>query len=401
VPVAENVDGCLFRDDIVLVRGGDTIPGIPGFDVADRLDTAAEFAEFGLSSTEISSVLELVGAGGSLTAFAVDDVDDPLQRANFLEETTEFEASPVLLTTIGGHWKFAPGSTPTDGAAGPEVEPPPVDVVAATVAVVDTGYSESAQTPSWLAARVTPLHDLVPSDRPWGDAEPTAGQQVIGGVRGVPPEVEGHGKFVASIIVQQDPTVAVVVAGISNLTDDNFEGELVTEMPQAANGVTSDELQLYAAIDRFVDSRGRYSALNLSLGTYQCPDLDDSGFAMREALRSWTQRYRRAPIVAAAGNHVVGKIPPTNFIPAAWADGRRLYGIASVDAADQLSAFSNDATDAANGEDSIGMRGDDPRSWTMWSGTSFAAPVVSARIAHDPEALRTARTANGRRIIDR
>ncbi len=383
----------------MLVRGGNTVPGVPGFAASDRLDTAAEFGGFGLADDDITRVLQLVGPTGSLTAFRVAPGDDPLQRANDLEERTDFEASPVLLTTIGGHWKFAPGDEPTDRVTGPETEVPGVDVVAATVAVVDTGYDESADTPPWLADRVTALHDLVPSDKPWGDAEPPRGQQLIGGVRTVPPGVEGHGKFVASIVVQQEPEVAIVAAGISNLTDDNFENDLAGEMPQSADGVTSDELQLYVAIARFVESQGDYDALNLSLGTYQCPDLDDSGFAMREAMRLWTRNYKAAPIVAAAGNHEVGHPSPTNFIPAAWARGRSLYGIASVDSSDQLSAFSNDARAASNGENLTGIRHDGE--WATWSGTSFAAPIVSAHIARDPEAMRAARTANGRSIIDR
>ena len=397
VPAAENVDGCLYRDDIILVRG-DTTEGVPGFDDIDRLDTLADFAEFGLSVDDIGRLLRLVGPGGSLTALRIDEGDDPLQRANILEETTALEASPVLLITIGGHWKFAPGSPPTDGLAGPEKEFPGVDP-AATVAVVDTGYEETAATPSWLADRVAALHELVPSDKPWGDAEPPRAQQSIFGVRSVPPDVEGHGKFVASVIAQQEPGDEVVVAGISNLTDENFEGEPSRQMPEVANGISSDELQLYVAIERFVDSRRNYDALNLSLGTYQCPDLDDSGFALRGALQRWRRAYRAAPVVAAAGNHEVGHIPPTDFIPAVRANGKNSYDIASVDSADQLSAFSNDADYAANGEDSIGVRRDGE--WAMWSGTSFAAPVVSARIARDPDALRAARSANGRGIIDR
>ena len=159
VPIAENVDGCLYRDDIVLVRGQNADPGA-GFGLGDRLDTAPEFAEFGLSAADIGRLLRLVGASGSLTAFGVGAADDPLELANRLEETTAFEASPVLLTTIGGHWKFAPGSPPTDRTTGPQ---PPAGVdgpLDSTVAVVDTGYGESTDTPSWLADRVTALDDL-------------------------------------------------------------------------------------------------------------------------------------------------------------------------------------------------------------------------------------------------
>ena len=226
-------------------------------------------------------------------------------------------------------------------------------------------------------------------------------------MRSVPPEVQGHGKFVASIIAQEEPSVGVVIAGMSNLTDESFEGDLRTLMPAAANGITSDELQLYATIERFGESRTNFDALNLSLGTYQCPDLNDSGFAMRAAIGLWTRKFRNAPIVAAAGNHEVGKTPPTDFIPAAWANGRRLYGIVSVDSSDNLSPFSNDARDASNGGDTIGMRHDcQPRSceseWTTWSGTSFAAPVASARLAVARDAFdRSSRLTNGRRVLDR
>jgi hypothetical protein len=358
--VPSDHEDCLYRDDLVFVRGAE--PADPPAELTGPLEVGDLAEVLGLDDPEDAERLGGLLESGQLAAYSVADGADPLELADLLEETEDLEASPVLLTTITGHWTFAPGAPPTDGVDAPAQDPgegldfnPEV-----FVAVVDTGYSEDEGTPAWLADRVDPLAAR--------DAESGA----------LPLEIVGHGKFVASVIAQEAPAVGVVVAAMRNLTaDDTFYGDLPG---LAASGFTTDEVQLYLAVGRLAGS-SNFGALNLSLGSYQCPVLNDSGFAIREAVNLWN-REAGTPIVAAAGNHDPAVGPSSvPFIPAAYASdsSSNVFAVASIGASGSLSSFSNAADVTAIGENLIGVRIDGE--WAAWSGSSFATAVVSAEIA--------------------
>ena len=158
------------------------------------------------------------------------------------------------------------------------------------VAVVDTGAARPGTLPAWLDTRADPVDARLDLESPALD-----------------PQVQGHGTFVASLIAQEAPQVHIVEARLSNVQDDSraFWGELPKT---AATGFVSDELQLYVAIARVLSVRDiRYSALNLSLGSYATTaDPLRSGFGIRAAIDLWNRSTGDAPILAAAGNHEVG-----------------------------------------------------------------------------------------------
>jgi hypothetical protein len=331
----------------------------------------------------------------ALTAYAIGDNPadpdvDPLDLAVELKREG-VDAAPVLLTTITGHYTFAPGAPPIDDRSVQAPASPQrlTGQPTATVGVVDTGYTEpKGDLHSWLAQRVAPVDPVL-------DADPVSNPADI-----KKSLIAGHGKFVASIIAQEAPTVDVVVAGMSDLGPDPFYGELPTI---ADKGFTSDEIRLYIAVSRLLDAKDesgraiRFAALNLSLGSYICPELAEaasraqvgfgtgSGFAIEAAVKLWTARSG-TPVVAAAGNHGPGVAQPGPFIPAAFAAtaGSNVIPVASADCAGVLSDFSNDLPASAvgvkaPGENLIGVRMDDR--WSAWSGSSFATAVVSASLA--------------------
>ncbi|HEX6659111.1 MAG TPA: hypothetical protein VF065_13575, partial [Ilumatobacter sp.] len=102
--------------------------------------------------------------------------------------------------------------------------------------------------------------------------------------------------------------------------------------------------------------------------------------AIRMALELWKARLPDAPIVAAAGNHLDEPETDELFIPGGWTDFTGLYGVESRKQEDvkQRSFFSNKGTVGAVGEGLLGVREDGKT--THWSGTSFAAAVVSADV---------------------
>jgi hypothetical protein len=374
-PASEKEPASLYRAGLVLAKGkrtddrqiqppagltalnGDGLAGVLGFGSSDndpaRADAAASLDR--LLNTE------------SLTAYSFDASLDPLGVAQAIEKENEgVQASPVLLTTISGHWTFAPGTKPDDG----HNDPGTVDWEQAAepdvpVGVVDTGYTESQTTP-WLTGRVDPVDANIDADR-----TPMANL------------AHGHGMFVGSLIAQQAPQAAVTEARLTDIGigTETFYGSV----PEAIKeGFASDELQLYVAIDRLVTTKQAFKALNLSLGSYGTAEGDpfDSGFAILGAVNLWNRTYNEpeetAPILAAAGNHEIGKAQSTQpFLPAAYGPKYNVQAIASVDKSGTMSEFSNDADIKALGQDVLGIR-DDSLAWTSWGGTSFATAVATA-----------------------
>jgi hypothetical protein len=302
---------------------------------------------------------------------------DPLDVA-FSLQSQGVVASPVLLVVPSGHFILAPGQP---AATTPFVLPPPPDAdpEGAVVAVVDTGYDD--RVGNWLGSSVTPASSSAQ------DTEQASGT-----------EFEGHAMFIASIIRQYNPDAHVVIAGMPNAL---AKGDPTTEFERlfASHGIDSvpdltnpvyvaDELDLLAAVDRLLRTENTYSVLNLSGGTYQCSGLSHSALVTWTALKYWYDTAGPVPVVAAAGNHGPGGPPanPVTFVPGGYGSGVvsldgqdvPLYGVESVAGNGVLSSFSNKGAFKEVGEGLCGISVD-PTSGTVWSGSSFATAVASAK----------------------
>jgi Subtilase family len=368
---------CYYRKDLVLLDMPTTEAKPPPEDLQGDLDLLTKDELIGLldDTAEISDgdeagIDELLNV---VAAYQVTSGGDPLALAQSLSKDLGVDASPVLLTTVTVHWTYAPGGPHVDGQSPPQDIPDTNFVSHGTVGVVDTGYSPTnSQMHAWLDARV----------------EQAAGSEDEE-VSSTPPTIQGHGRFVASIIAQQAPDTSVVVAGMANLDPNIFYGELP---PEAPKGFTSDELQMFLGIHELLAKPKDYKALNLSVGTYQCSLLSDSGLAVRAAVDRWLTAMEKSPIIAAAGNHdpsVQQSSRWPRFIPAAYAAepaySGRVLSVQSMDAPPPSgttpvpSNFSNKSNVSAIGKGLVGVRLDND--WTAWSGSSFATAVVTGELA--------------------
>ena len=360
----------LYRGDLLLATGearervpdgGFAVTPLSAVELAAQIGYA-DGTDNDLSPEEAAAFLQQLIDEGQVTPYRIEDGQDPQLLAEEIEQIGNVQVAPVLLTTVSGHWTFAPG-TPADPARGEEGARGLGDATSAdlAVAVVDTGAARPGTLPAWLDTRADPVDARL-------DLESAA----------LDPQVQGHGTFVASLIAQEAPQVHIVEARLSNVQDDSraFWGELPKT---AATGFVSDELQLYVAIARVLSVRDiRYSALNLSLGSYATTaDPLRSGFGIRAAIDLWNRSTGDAPILAATGNHEVGHAPSGQpFIPAAYGAKLNVTAIGSVDKNGNESAFSNDSTTWALGEHVLGVRQDGL--WWYWGGTSFATAVATA-----------------------
>ena len=223
------------------------------------------------------------------------------------------------------------------------------------VAVVDTGQAAQSLQFAWAAGHV----DVGPADEDLLDEDGDGVYDLEG----------GHGTFVAGIVGQVAPGVKV----LARKALDTW-------------GV-ADDLTVTKAIRRALDDGAHI--VNLSLGGYALDDVPPLSLA---GLLGRKERRGNVVFVAAAGNDAVDR----PFYPAALPT---VIGVAALGSRRRRAAFSNfgpwvDAS--AEGDRLISTfvsgevmtdsdadgRGDvfsEP--WAHWSGTSFAAPQVSAAIA--------------------
>jgi hypothetical protein len=296
----------------------------------------------------------------------------PASRAGALKQThdelrqQDVPVSPCAITPMGN------GPSPTvvwKSLCTPEpVATPFLTAAAATtamprVAVIDTGITAEQRSDGWLQGlvrgdNVDPL-----------DAFPT--------VNGFLDLGAGHGTFVAGIVQWSAPGVKLEVWRALD-----------------SDGIT-DETVVAAAM--VAAARGGADVLNLSLGA---ETLDGSEpIALAEALAMIRETGREVVVVAAAGNS--GTEDPV--YPAAFPE---VVAVAAVTSIGTPAAWSSHgpwvdcsavgervvSTYVQGKEDPFVRSGDPtpvvppdeygPNSWAIWDGTSFAAPQVTARIAH-------------------
>lgn len=208
------------------------------------------------------------------------------------------------------------------------------------VAILDTGISPNQP---WLLTRVASSINFVevglpPHDIPRGTN--TNGNQD-------PDEAAGHGTMVAGIVAQMAPHSRLVVARICD-----------------SDGYTTAWL-LIKGLAFAVNSGARVA--NISLGSLQRIT------ALSDTL-DWTEE-RNLIVVAAAGNNGMR----TQFHPATIS---KVVSVTGIDEANRKPAFANWDSSVDSAAPATGMRS---FYWdgqmAVWSGTSFAAPIVSAGIA--------------------
>ncbi len=293
---------------------------------------------------------------------------DPLAVSRSLRDQG-VESWPVLLVAGTRHWIFGSGTGAVDMGK-PFTGPKLVKQPSTVIAEIDSGFTPSPTADAWLSGRVVSA-----------EVEPA----------GLSPE--GHGKFVASVIAQQNPDASLVVAAMSPTPGSEF-----VNATGLSSITISDELQLYSAMRRLLatDHAKDFSVLNLSVGSYGCGGewSKGQGMLIAAALGLWYDATGDKPIVAAVGNHDPALDPtydPTQieFLPGQWGTGDKadipfigqhpLYGVQSVDAFGKRSTFSNAGAFSAPGEMLCGVRLDGLTS--IWSGSSFATAIASGAVA--------------------
>jgi subtilisin family serine protease len=212
---------------------------------------------------------------------------------------------------------------------------------AADVATLDTGWVEGL--PDALRSQLVPDSD----DEEQVDADHDRQLDTQ----------NGHGSFVAGVVHQHSPELVIDPGKVLDTTGVGDDASITLEL-----------LETKAPV------------INLSLGGYTEDDLPP--IAMADAVRVLR---RRAVVVAAAGNHASGR----PFWPAAF---KGVLAVAAYDARDgqvaraPFSNFGHWVDLCAPGVDIVSTFVHFPGQprfdgWASWSGTSFAAPFVSAAVA--------------------
>lgn len=227
-----------------------------------------------------------------------------------------------------------------------------------TVAVIDTGIAAEPRSDGWLADVVHGDEDVDPLYLPGREKAQELDFSA------------GHGHFAAGIVEQVCP-----------------EAELLVLRAIESDGIGS-ELEIADAILRA--GRAGAHVINLSLGTETVDDAEPVG--LQVALEALAEQHPEVVVVAAAGNS--GRCRPT--WPAAF---RSVVSVASVTAELRPSAWSShgpsvDCSAVGEGVVSTYVRGKESDqvdkvkadrfgrdAWAVGTGTSFAAPQVSGRLA--------------------
>jgi subtilisin family serine protease len=225
-------------------------------------------------------------------------------------------------------------------------DPLPSDPPVVSVGVVDTGLVlRDGQPQQWLADRVR-FDPVADADRiPPDDPEAT----------------RGHGTFVAGLILHQAPGAVVHMKGVLDRATGQAEDAAVA-------------LALYELAGQGI------KVINLSFSG----DGWEAGTppALAHAIEALGED---AVVVAAAGNS--GSQRP--LYPAAMRSrpgGPRIVAVGALDSGPggprvaEFSNFGSWVSVYADGVDVLGPYGDER--WARWSGTSFAAAVVTGAIAH-------------------
>jgi hypothetical protein len=393
-PVQHDETQGVYRRDLVLIDDPTItrILGPGGRVLATRVSLAGlrELMPDEAQRRDGATVLREINA--TISVLRVAPRVDPLDLAIAVRnQERDLEASPVHVIGLASHWRYSPGTPPGDlgnldlptHLSAPEAKAP-------TVAVIDTGVRAGRVTRTAASTTLRGVAALSVEDR----ESP-----------GLPPDLAGHGTFIASLIRQFDPSLRVAVGRLGAIPngvalDGHGGGNISAPM-------LSDELHLLASVIRMkryvVTNAIDTVALNLSLGTpastSEMPangDIDGLAVGVRAAIDHWNDpagwRNKQAPpVIAAAGNHdgEVALEPEAPFVPGAYSD---VYSVVALDANGAPAPFTffgwpTDPTSLkAPGAELEAVRrvagtvGANDQMWS-WGGTSFATALVSAQTA--------------------
>jgi subtilisin family serine protease len=237
------------------------------------------------------------------------------------------------------------------------------------ITVLDTGLAHGAQLPDLLGGSQGSARITGDPDEPDSNLVDTAGT-TFGRDTWLDP-VAGHGTFIAGLIEQLAPGCEIRVEHVISGLGDAIESDVIQSI-QAAAALPDDE---------------RPELLSLSFG--------GAALAQAPALRSAIRRAQLAGIVvvASAGNSGTCE---TQY-PAAY-DGVIAVGALGPDGPTPWTNYGEWVDACAPGADLVSaffadFDGPDPRvntfdpdrfeGWAIWSGTSFAAPLVVAALARE------------------
>jgi subtilisin family serine protease len=298
--------------------------------------------------------------------------------------------TPPTLRPLGGR---TPGGADFAVAVNESLPPlpPPGDVV---VGVVDTGMVvEASLANPWFGDHVTILTEIVD---PLGvlvhipDKVVPAGDDLVEGFLA---PADGHGTFVSGLILAEAPTARVAMYGV---LDQRVPGSTLTQ--------TDDEL-VCAAVEGLHGHEG-LQVVNLSFG----------GGVYAGRLSDRLERAIAAlidagvAVVAAAGNDAVdADVYPAKYDGVIGVGALDEFRFRPVDATPPLATFSNFGANVDAYAEGVQVLsafvtysepgdeypnkpvdlqwaegqhpGQDFHGWARWSGTSFAAAIVSGRIA--------------------
>jgi subtilisin family serine protease len=284
-----------------------------------------------------------------------------------------------------GHDFFRPAGTRTPGGADypvavdetfPPLPPPLPPETGVTVGVIDTGLVlDGAHNPHpWFGDHVFfREEDEDPLGQGRGDADE----------HGYLADADGHGTFVAGLILREAPTARVTMCGVLDKSE-NLAGDTL--------GADDDQRVAEAVRSLALDTHVQVINLSFAGGVFA-----NAPTNLENAL---LKLHDRVAVVAAAGNGAsdepvwpaafatvisVGALDERRLIPPGATPPRAAfsnYGDWVKAYADGVQVLGPFVYFDETGGDVHGLRPPQHfRGWARWSGTSFAAATVSGRIA--------------------
>src|SRR4051794_31127880 len=275
-------------------------------------------------------------------------------------------ASPGAQPERSEHMAFD-GHRPIGGVGQPEPSghalPPLARAGTLTVGVIDTGIvlDDRGRPPSWFGRHHLSYCAEEDADVP---SYPLDGRL----------PTEGHGTFVAGLVLREAPSARVRMYGALARA----------RVPSTVDESTERDDKAVAAALAALALNRNVQVVNLSFGDAVRPD-EEADSVLVAAVRSFLADRPDVAVVAASGNST----STDEFLPAA------IEHVLSVGAVDEtglgpeylppVATFSTDKDWIRAYASGVNVRGPLPQAdgqqWARWSGSSFAAAIVSGRIA--------------------
>lgn len=274
------------------------------------------------------------------------------------------------------------------------------------VAILDTGCGSHAWLPDDIVTRYPTVDERV-----IGISEPATDPEVIGDVAGpfdgAIDDAAGHGTFIAGIVRQVCPEADIIAIRVADSQGSVLEGDFMLAVRSLVKWMATPVAEGGREID----------VINLSLGYYhETPEDDLFDQTLSELLLA--ARRRGCAVVCSSGNDATDRPafpaslwawPQAEFVVDDPSDAAPHVSVGALNPNGTMALFSNlgpwvrtfapgaavlSAHPRFNGgvqpgsrDDRAGVRREtiDPDDFTggfaVWSGTSFAAPYVAAKLA--------------------